>query len=156
EAASVAKRGAVALTNWLSNPKNETQTIFSGLSDPLATFVAYMDPNDIASVADGLINALENWDEADALPLRRLSEALAILATRMNPNVATSAATRLVEALEKQEKTEAERLSTFGRALAAISVHMNTSNAPLVRVRGAIILTTALQGLQQTDSQGLS
>ena len=69
-----------------------------------------MNPNDAASVANGLVRALENAQEEDSSHLSSLGYALGALAARMNLNDAASVAARgaavLAKALENPKLEE--------------------------------------------------
>ena len=113
-----------------------------------------MNPNDAASVAEGLAKALENPQETNSDRLSSLGDALAALAARMNPNDAASVARTavLAKALENPQETDSDRLSSLGDALAALAARMNPNDAASV----ADGLAKALENPQETNSDRLS
>ena len=171
DSASVAARGAAVLAKALENPKLKDQSDFEfsdhsdareplvarmKRSNALAALSMRMNPDAVASVAEGIAKALENAQETNSQRLISLCEALAALSARMNPNDAASVANGIAKALENAQEADSFRLWSLGYALAALSARMNINDAASVAARGASVLAKALESPQETDSFRLS
>ena len=132
------------------------------LSAALSALAPRMDPNDAASVANALVEALENPQRANSMlslvgsdDLGTLGNPLAAFAARMHPNEAAKVVARgasvLLKALEDPNAKNFSR-ARLGDSLSALAAHMNHDDAASMSGHGASVLIKALEDPKETET----